>query len=345
MTVYTGLLRPLLFRLSAERAHKTSEAVLRMNTLWSILRPLFDLKDTRLNTKLGSIDISNPVGLAAGFDKDCRMLNSLSSLGFGYLVGGTVVSSPRDGNPKPRIVRNPKERSLVNSLGFPSLGAQNVSATLSKNRPHGTPVMVSISGLTEEDFAYCFDSFQPLSDGIELNISSPNTEGIRVFQSPSRLKGLLGELSHLKRKPVIMKLPPYFNADQRGHVFDLIRISLDHGLEGITVANTWPIEDNRLKMGRGGLSGEPLFGRTLEMIKEIRHQFGCDFVINACGGISSGGQAIEALMAGANTIQLYSSLIYHGPTLIKNMNREILSLLDSKHLSGISNLSDLETII
>ena len=345
MALYTTLVRPLLFRVASERAHKLGDIALRLSILWRILSPLFDLRDDRLKTTLGSIDISNPVGLAAGFDKDCRILTSLSSLGFGYVVGGTVVASSRSGNPKPRLFRNPKEHSLVNSLGFPSLGVDKVSYLLKKHRPNGTPLILSISGLNESDFAYCFELLQPLSDGIELNISSPNTDGIRIFQSPSKLKVLLGELSSLKQKPVIMKLPPYFDDDQRDRIFDLIRISLEEGVEGFTVANTWPIQDNRLKVGHGGLSGQPLFERTIAMVKEIRQQFGFDFVINACGGISSGAQAIEALMAGANTIQLYSGLIYQGPTLIRDINRGILRFLDINHLVDVSRLYELKNSI
>ena len=253
---------------------------------------------------MAGVPLPNPIGLAAGYDKDCGMIRPLSNLGFGYIVAGTVVAQPRQGNPRPRIARNPRDGSLVNSLGFPSLGLDVAARRLSTGHA-GIPLLASISGLSVEEFSLCHRTLQPLTSGIELNISSPNTEGIRVFQEPQRLRELLSILAPLKEKPLFLKLPPYLDNDRRDRTMRLVDLCMDYAVDGVTASNTRPVEDNRLAVGRGGLSGRPLLPDTLRMVAEIRRHAGDGFVINACGGISSGEDALKALQAGAK----------HGPTL------------------------------
>ena len=217
LRIYARLVRPLLFRLPPERAQRLAETLLSARPLW---RALAGLDDARLHTEVAGIRLPNPIGLAAGYDKDCLMLGRLAGLGFGYMVGGTVTAQPRPGNPRPRIVRNPHEGSLVNSLGFPSRGVEEVAGSLERSGGVGVPVLGSISGLTVDEFIVCHRKLSPLSAGIELNISSPNTQGIRVFQEPDRLRELLTALRPEKTGPLFLKLPPYFDDNQRDSVHE-----------------------------------------------------------------------------------------------------------------------------
>ena len=338
MSIYTNFIRPLLFTLPPERAQNLAEAVLGIKPAWKTLRPFLQLDDERLHNDVGGIHLPNPIGLAAGYDKDCRLLDSLSNLGFGYIVAGTVVARSRPGNPRPRIVRNPSEKSLVNSLGFPSQGLEAAADRLRRSSNRGVPLLASISGLSVEEFAHCYRRLQPLASGIELNISSPNTEGIRIFQEPQHLEELLSTLRPLKEKPVFLKLSPYFDETQRAHTIGLVDLCLKYALDGITAANTRLVEDDRLARGWGGLSGRPLYPHMLRMVGEIRRHTGDDFVINACGGISSGEDALSALQAGANTVQLFTGFIYQGPGLMRQINQYLLCYMEQE---GISSLKEM----
>jgi dihydroorotate dehydrogenase subfamily 2 len=335
VSIYTNIIRPLLFELPPERAQKLAEVSLRAKPLWKGLRPFFQINDERLHTDMGGIHLPNPIGLAAGYDKDCRLLDPLSNLGFGYMVAGTVVAKPRYGNPKPRIVRNPSENSLVNSLGFPSHGLEAAADRLKRSSSRNVPVLASISGLSVEEFAHCYKTLQPLASGIELNISSPNTEGIRIFQEPRQLEELLSALTPLKEKPVFLKLPPYFDEGQRARTMELVDLCLKHAVEGVTAVNTRPVEDDRLAVGRGGLSGRPLYPHMLRIVREIRRHAGDGLVINACGGISSGEDALEALQAGATTVQLFTGFIYRGPGLMRQINRHILRFMEKEGIPSL----------
>ena len=334
LSIYTRLVRPLLFRLPPERAQRLAESLLVAGPVW---RSLSGLHDPRLHCDVAGIRLPNPVGLAAGYDKDCVMLDRLAGLGFGYMVGGTVTAEPRPGNPRPRIVRNPRDGALVNSLGFPSLGVEEVAGRLGRRLP-GVPLLVSISDLNLHEFALCYRKLAPLCDGIELNVSSPNTQGIRVFQEPERLGELLNALRPQKAGPLFLKLPPYFDDEQREGVLKLVEVCMEHGVEGVTVANTHPVPDERLAVGRGGLSGRPLLPHTLRMVSDIRSHAGGGLAINGCGGISSGEDALRVLCAGADSIQLFTGFVYEGPLLVKRINRY---LLESMEREGVSSLAQL----
>ena len=270
--------------------------------------------------------MQNPVGLAAGYDKDCATIKSLSNLGFGYVVVGTILVHKRPGNPKPRILRNPKDCAIVNSLGFPTQGLRYAINKISKVNSVETPIFASISGLSIEDFVECQQILQPMISAIELNVSSPNTEGIRVFQEPDQLENLFSQLNKTKEKPIFLKTPMYFDEEGMNSVMGMVDLCIKHSIDGITASNTWPINDTRLAVGKGGLSGRPLFEHTIRIVKEIREHAGGKLYINACGGISSGEDVLIALDAGANTVQLYTGFIYEGPGLIGRINRDVVRL-------------------
>ena len=332
MGIYTDLLRPLIFTLPPEKAQRVADAALWPKPLWIPVRSRLRLKDVHLQANMGGITLPNPVGLAAGYDKDFRRTGSLSNLGFGYIVGGTVVTQPREGNPKPRIVRTPANGSMVNSLGFPSKGLAAAARKLRKPTTGDVPLLASISGFSIEDIVRCFKTLQPLVAGVELNISSPNTEGVRLFQEPDRLNELLRELRRLKVKPVFVKLPPHFNEAERSLTTKFVDLCMRHSIEGVTVANTWLVEDDRLAVGRGGLSGKPLFIHMLNMVREVRQYAGDELTINASGGISSGEDALRALRAGADTLQVFTGFVYQGPSLMRSINSHLLSFVMQRGL-------------
>jgi dihydroorotate dehydrogenase len=260
--------------------------------------------------------LRNPVGLAAGLDKQCAYLDSLGNLGFGYVIGGTVTHDARTGNPKPRVLRLPKQSSLMNALGFPGDGLRAAEARLRKltNRPAN--VLVSIAALDEQETRECLTTLEPLVDAIEVNISSPNTAGLRKFQEPVALRSLLDVLNEARTKPLFIKIPPYMNETERENVMSLVRACRDAGVTGITVMNTIPVEDARLAMGRGGLSGLAVREDMLRIVPEVRAEVGSKMVIHACGGIATAEDARRALAAGANTVQVYTSMVYRGPGVV-----------------------------
>ena len=337
MLPYKRLLRPLFFRVPAEPAHKIAESILKRKIIWQILSSCFKVDDSILNTSLSEIPVSNPIGLAAGFDKNCQYLPSMMYLGFGYLVGGTVTLDPRDGNPKPRLLRDPKNNSIINSLGFPGQGIQKVISNLAKERV--SPLILSASGFTVDDLVSCALKLEPWSDGIEINISSPNSKGLKIFHDPKIYGEMLGRINSSRKKPLFVKLPPYNNNKGQDEILQLVNIGASSGIQGFTIANTKPITDSRLKMGNGGLSGKLIFNDMLQIIKDVRKEVRADIAINACGGISTAEDAILALKQGANTIQIYSALIYEGPGVVKSIKLGLKNYLDKNNLDSITKLS------
>ncbi len=331
---YSLLIRPLLFSLPPERAQKLADLALKQRPVWRALSPLFQVRDARLEVELCGIRLKSPVGLAAGYDKDCELLPSLARLGFGYLVGGTVVESPRPGNPRPRVLRYTREQSLINALGFPSRGLESAARRLERARQEcgDTRVFVSVSGVTEDEVLRCHSRLEPLVDAVEVNISSPNTAGLRVFHEPKALAALLARLNQQRRKPVFVKLPPYAAGDDeaRDRVLGLARVCLEHGMDALTIANTRPTRDARLAVGAGGLSGRLVFPDMLRMVREVKAEVGQGLAINACGGIFSAEDAWQALEAGATTVQLLTGLVYRGPGVAHSINCGLLDIMDRR---------------
>ena len=334
---YANLVRPVLFRLPAEMAQKVAEKALRRPFVWKALRPAFQVRDRKLESTLCGIPLSNPVGLAAGFDKDCEMIPALASLGFGYLTVGTVTAHPRPGNPKPRLFRDAGESSLINAMGFPSKGLVPAARRLELYRSAGSsvPIVVSISGVTVEEIVRCHRRLEALADVVEVNISSPNTAGLRLFHEPDALTELLDAVNEARHRPLIVKLPPYpaprVPSDEfvrsRDLLMALVRVCKARGVDGLTVANTRPTVDARLAVGSGGLSGRPVFSRMVEMVRDVRSEVGDGMTINACGGVFTGEDALGAMLAGATTVQTYTGFVYRGPTTAREMNKELLAAM------------------
>jgi dihydroorotate dehydrogenase len=302
-----SLARPILFRLDPERAHNVGLGLL----AWASR-----IRADPIPTKTALGQLSNPLGMPAGYDKTGGHLASLARLGFGYLVAGTLTASPWPGNPKPRVARNEDERALVNALGFPNPG---VDAFISALTPVGAPVLASISGKTIDDVLYCYSKVQPHVAGVELNLSSPNTPDLRDLREPAAFAELARAMSSRRTKPTYLKTPPYVDEAQYSGVIGMVRAWESMGFDGVTASNSMPVDDKRMAVGRGGKSGPFLLDHTKKAVAAIRGAVDHSFELNACGGVSSPADAADLLRLGATTVQVFTGMVYQGPRLIKDI--------------------------
>lgn len=320
MGLYRSIVRPLMFTLPPEAAHHVTSMALGLPAPWALVAGARNLPD--IPTDLAGISLANPVGLAAGFDKNCRELHVFGSLGFGYAVGGSVSRLPRAGNSKPRIARHAGQRALTNAMGIPNEGVESVATHLGQ-RPATCPRIVSLADEEIADVLFVHERLAGLVDAFELNVSSPNSPWRHDrSRNDVYLARVLAALAEQRREPLFVKLPPFRTPDERREVLALARIAVDAGAEGLTCANTRPVADVGLAKGRGGLSGPPLFEDTPRMIESLAKEFP-GLALNACGGITAAADAQRCLDAGARTVQLYTALIYEGPRVVSSIVREL----------------------
>ena len=340
--LYKRVARPVLFRLSPEFTHNLVTWLLRRFVARRTLQALsssYDVPDPRLRVDIAGVTFPSPVGLAAGFDKNCDLLPEMMSLGFGYVVGGTVMYAARAGNPSPRLIRVTKEQSLINSMGFPSKGMAKVRRNLTRLGNLSRPLVVSVSGITLSELVACHAAMEPLADSVELNVSSPNTNALRSYQDPAVFADLLEQVNDSRSKPLFVKLSYYSDPQGQELVLSLVRIARERGVDAVTVPNTIPVAAPMLATGKGGLSGRAVFEDTLRIVGEVRSEAGRAMAINASGGISSAEDAYRALEAGADTVQLFTALVYEGPGVVANINRGLLRLLEQSGVPSVAHLT------
>ncbi|MCS7037538.1 MAG: quinone-dependent dihydroorotate dehydrogenase [Saprospiraceae bacterium] len=339
-----ALLRPLLFALPPEKAHHTAMALLdgaaALPFLSGALRKAFCLQSSSLERRYMGLTFPNPVGLAAGFDKDGRHLEALACLGFGFLEVGTVTPRPQPGNPRPRLFRLPADSALINRMGFNNDGAQALAQRLRRWReqPHTEPrpiIGVNIgknkdtpNDRAADDYLSCFHTLAPWADYFAVNVSSPNTPGLRDLQSREPLLQLLQALQDANYRlpsprPLLLKIAPDMDAE---HLDEIANIAHQTQLAGLIATNTTlsraglRTDAQRLEaIGPGGLSGAPLRQRSTEVIQHLRHRLGPETVLIGVGGIDSPQAAREKLQAGAHLVQVYTGLIYQGPGLVRSI--------------------------
>jgi dihydroorotate dehydrogenase len=328
MGVYRSVVRPLLFALPPEAAHRLAYGLLGLPLPWERIGGVRD--DPRLRLTLCGIELRNPVGLAAGFDKGCGRLDALGRLGFGYVVGGTITRDPRAGNPKPRIARSFGQASMVNAMGLPNPGAEAAARALAA-RPRTAPRFASIADQDVADAVATHALLEPHVDAVELNASCPNVSWGRDRDNEAHLDRLLRELRARRSKPLFVKLPPFRTGVEREVVTALARIARDAGADGLTCSNTRPVRDPRLATGAGGLSGRALFPDTPRIVDEVRRATERALPINACGGISTAADALACIQAGATTVQVYTAMVYRGPRIVAEITS---GLVDELRLRG-----------
>jgi dihydroorotate dehydrogenase len=317
MGLYRAL-RPLVLAASPETAHHIAGSLLELPLPWAGIGGA--ARDDSLRTSFAGIELRNPIGLAAGFDKRCRVLHSLGELGFGYVVGGTITSKPRKGNPLPRIVRYARREAMVNSMGLPNPGPDLAAANL-RTIPRTAPRLVSLADEDIDDVLRSFELLEPHADGIELNASCPNVSWGRDRDTEDHLRLLVATLAARTARPLVVKLPP-FTPDrpaERDAITALATIAAEAGAAALTCSNTRPVIDVRQATGRGGLSGRPLLEGTIQAVQAARAATGLP--VNACGGIFWAADALACLEAGASTVQIYTALIYQGPGVLRELTR------------------------
>jgi dihydroorotate dehydrogenase len=312
----------MFFALPPEGAHHLAQGLLRLPLPWRRIGGVPD--DPALRTDLAGIPLRNPVGLAAGFDKSSRLVTALGEIGFGYVVTGTVTLAARRGNAKPRIVRHPEHLAIVNSMGLPNKGAAYAARRLMKAR-RTAPVLVSLADEEVEDVVAAHTLLEPLADGIELNVSSPNAPWRTSRDNVEHLRRLLEALGPRRRKPLFVKLPPFRTDEERERALAMAKLTADAGTQGVTCSNTIPVEEPLVRKGSGGLSGKPLLQDTVRIVREIREATGGALVVNACGGIFAAEDATACLEAGAATVQVYTGMIYRGPQIVREICEGIVA--------------------
>ena len=326
--------------MSPERAHALASLTMRIPTVWKAPGVFARLDDARLAASVAGITLPSPVGLAAGFDKNCVNIGALLDLGFGFVTGGTVTLAERTGNPKPRVLRLTEEQALVNSLGFPNKGLDAAVPRLLRNATRNRRIFISISGTLEDEVVQCCKVLSPHVAAVELNISSPNTAGLRMFHDPGRLRSLIEQVLESKSPDtrLLVKLPPWNKTEDRRTALQLAETAVSSGAQGLVVANTLPVEHSGLAVGHGGLSGRPLIENTVRLTAEVCAAVGKVASVVSCGGVSRPEDVWELIACGASAVQLYTAFIYEGPFLPVRLNRGLISLMER---AGVTSLSDI----
>lgn len=343
--MYKAILKPLFFLLPAERAHHLTlfllKMVLNIPLVGSMFRMAFSIKDKSLEREVFGLTFPNPVGLAAGFDKDGKHFRAMSALGFGFIEVGTVTPKGQAGNPQPRLFRLPDDEALINRMGFNNEGVKALVDRLKRGKPKDLIIGGNIgkNKLTPNedatsDYVLCFEALFPYVDYFVVNVSSPNTPNLRALQDKEPLTNLLRVLQEKNQaqstpKPLLLKIAPDLTDSQLDDIIEIVETS---GIEGIIATNTTisraglqTYESTVEQIGAGGLSGQPVKDRSTEVIRYLHQKSGGRITIIGVGGIASVADALEKLEAGASLVQVYSGLVYEGPDLVKKINQGILA--------------------
>ncbi|MDX1470330.1 MAG: quinone-dependent dihydroorotate dehydrogenase [Flavobacteriaceae bacterium] len=346
--MYKSLVRPILFSLDPEKVHHFSFSMIKfLNKIPGVsylIRRQYLLEDKRLEREVFGIKFKNPVGLAAGFDKDAKLYNELGNFGFGFVEIGTVTLKPQAGSPKKRLFRLKEDKALINRMGFNNDGVLKCAERLKKGKSLIIGGNIGKNKTTpndsaHEDYLACVNELHDYVDYFVVNVSSPNTPNLRELQEKEPLKkllslvksrlGVLSKEKKLKPKPLLLKIAPDLN---EGQLLDIINIVKETDIAGIIATNT-TIDRSNLKSANqnelGGLSGEPLKNRATEVIRFLAEKSDKAFPIIGVGGISSAQNALEKLDAGADLVQIYTGFVYEGPGLIRNINKKLLTRLEN----------------
>lgn len=336
--MYKLLIRPILFWFDPEEVHHFSFSFIKFISkipfIPSILKSIYEVKDTRLERKVFGLKFKNPVGLAAGFDKDAKCYKELSNFGFGFIEIGTLTPKPQDGNPKKRLFRLKEDSGIINRMGFNNGGVDAAVLRLMQN--NGVLIggnigknKVTPNENATNDYLLCFDTLFDYVDYFVVNVSSPNTPNLRELQEKQPLTNLLQDLQNSNSKtqfpkPILLKIAPDLTNEQLLDIIDIVKTTK---IAGVIATNTTISRENLQsdnKTETGGLSGKPLTNRSTEVIRFLSEKSNKAFPIIGVGGIHSAEDAIEKLEAGACLLQLYTGFIYEGPKLVKEINKAIL---------------------
>ena len=339
-------LRSLIFKFDPETAHNLAIKSLKFNFVPNIFDE--NKNDPMFKTNLFGRQIENPIGLAAGFDKNAEVYNPLFKLGFGFVEVGTVTPLKQLGNPKPRVFRLEEDQALINRLGFNSFGANNVNSTIRSNPPNGLlGVNIGPNKDTKDklnDYLICLKTFHDIADYITINISSPNTENLRDFHDQNKFEKLISSIEKAMKElksntPIVVKISPDILNEQAAQISEIL---LNHNIKAIIVSNT--TEGNREKLlntskhQKGGLSGKPLEIRSNQLINTFYNLLKGKISIIGVGGVDSGKSAYAKFLAGANFIQLYTGMVYQGPNIVTKIKKELKELLINEDVKNFQDI-------
>jgi dihydroorotate dehydrogenase len=333
----------MLRALPAETAHR---ATLRLTSAFAPFLPKPSRDDTRLGVTALGLHFPNPIGLAAGFDKDAEVPEAMMKLGFGFVECGTVTPKPQSGNPQPRLFRLTEDKAVINRMGFNNGGMDMAAGRLEARRRNGI-VGINIGANKDSadriaDYAQGFSRLAPLADYVTVNVSSPNTPGLRGLQNKDELTRLLSLLTDIRirerlQKPLLLKIAPDLDSDALDEIAGAV---IAAGIEGVIVSNTTvarPALKNAQAGETGGLSGRPLFAPSTEILRQMRARLPRGVVLVGVGGVFSGADAYEKIRAGATLVQLYTGLVFQGPGLVGRIKQELLTYLAR---DGFATISD-----
>ena len=339
-------LRSLIFKFDPETAHNLAIKSLKFNFVSNIFDE--NKNDPMFQTNLFGRQIDNPIGLAAGFDKNAEVYNPLFRLGFGFVEVGTVTPLKQYGNPKPRVFRLEEDQALINRLGFNSFGASNVNSIIRSNPPNGLlGINIGTNSDTKDklnDYLICLKTFHDIADYITINISSPNTANLRDFHDQNKFENLINLIEQEMRKlksntPIVIKISPDISDEQAVQISEIL---LKHEIRAIIVSNT--TEGNRenlinvSKHQKGGLSGKPLETRSNQLISTFYNLLKGKISIIGVGGVDSGKSAYAKFLAGANFIQLYTGMVYQGPNIVTKIKKELKELLINEDVKNFRDI-------
>ncbi len=341
--MYKLIIRPILFRFDPEKIHhfvfKSIKNIFKIPGAKFIASNIHTLEDSKLEKKLFGLTFKNPVGLAAGFDKDAKLYNELAAFGFGFIEIGTLTPLPQEGNPKKRMFRVSEDSGLINRMGFNNGGVKEAVERLKKNNSGiiiGGNIGKNKVTPNEEavkDYEICFNELHPFVDYFVVNVSSPNTPNLRALQDKKPLTEILLKLKELNthkeiQRPILLKIAPDLTDSQLDDIIDIVA---ETKIDGIIATNTTISRDNLItstekitKIGNGGLSGKPVSERSTEVIRYLSTKSKKAFPIVGVGGIHTAEDAIEKIEAGADLIQVYTGFVYEGPSMVKKINKALL---------------------
>lgn len=347
--MYKTIIRPLFFKIDPEKVHYKALNLLRKSLMFPgakmYCKSSFQVNHKSLEKDLFGLTFKNPIGLAAGFDKDAKYIEELAQLGFGFIEIGTLTPKGQEGNPKPRLFRVPEDEGLINRMGFNNEG---VEAAIERLRNRKTDVIiggnigknkVTPNENALDDYERCFDALFPYVDYFVVNVSSPNTPNLRALQEKEPLMKILSRLVDLRankggKKAILLKIAPDLTDEQLNDIIDIVRES---GIDGVIATNTTisraDLKTNDTKIeaiGAGGLSGKPVKERSTEVIRYLKQKSNNAFPVIGVGGIYTAQDAIEKLEAGADLLQVYSGFIYEGPSMMAKINKQLINYFEKK---------------
>ena len=334
-----------LYKIEPEKAHKLS--IVLINKYFAKIPLSSNYLDKNLYQKIFNLSFDNPLGLAAGFDKNAEIYNQVDKFGFGFTEIGTITPKPQEGNLKPRVFRLIQDKAIINRLGFPNEGMDEITKKMKKNIPKricGVNIGPNKENATSiDDYLLCFDQFFELASYIAINISSPNTPKLRSLHNNEKITELIDAIKKRRAEkksnvPIILKVSPDIEEDK---IEGICNILLEKSMDGVILTNTTIRNKNSLssehRIQDGGLSGEPLNEISNKIIQKFYLRLGRSIPIIGAGGVSSGATAYEKIKSGASLLQLYTALIYEGPYVAKKINKELSNLIK---LNGYNNISE-----